>query len=73
MEHPLDKWHFQKMEQEPEVVCNCDWCNKELFDESDVQIGHFVESANIGNFCPDCFYSLKKEGVIESTWKRKNG
>lgn len=65
MENLLDKWHFERMEKEPEVVCVCEWCSCDIYEET--KTAHFIDSGDTMEICDQCFGDLKAQGIIEGS------
>jgi len=59
----LDKMYFDRQEETPEVIFNCDWCSEDSTDEP--KVAHFILSGESMQVCPDCLYMLRKQNIVE--------
>ena len=74
MESRIEKWHFEKLEAEPEMQFICDYCGDKIFEDGQkvvipihLQDGSFTKFPDIEDeICKDCYSKLSKEIDVDN-------
>ena len=63
-----DKIYFERQNRLPELICVCDWCSNDVFEEP--KLAHFLDNGEVMKVCNDCFYMLKNQNIVEGNFNK---